>query len=154
MNTFHRLTVSSVLRGASAASAWSQTVLAPTPPMGWNSWDSFGTGVTEAEVKANADYMARYMAKSGAPRHRFLQTHAWQVRGLLLDEPSFNCRQPGPAPDWAPPVRKPPPIRKPPTSGMNVPPPNGKKSSPSAMAVWGGGSSAAGERRGWRAPQH
>jgi hypothetical protein len=33
--------------------------------MGWNSWDSFGTGVTEAEVKANADYMARNMAKSG-----------------------------------------------------------------------------------------
>src|ERR1035438_7204967 len=65
MNTFHRLIVSSVLLGASAASAWSQTVLAPTPPMGWNSWDSFGTGVTEAEVKANADYMARYMAKSG-----------------------------------------------------------------------------------------
>ena len=39
--------------------------VAPTPPMGWNSWDSFGTGVTEAEVKANADYMAKYMAKSG-----------------------------------------------------------------------------------------
>ena len=39
--------------------------LAPTPPMGWNSWDSFGTGVTEAEVKANADYMSKYMAKSG-----------------------------------------------------------------------------------------
>src|SRR5512133_3976993 len=38
---------------------------APTPPMGWNSWDSFGTGVTEAEVKANADYMAKYMTKSG-----------------------------------------------------------------------------------------
>ena len=33
--------------------------------MGWNSWDSFGTGVTEAEVKANADYMSKYMAKSG-----------------------------------------------------------------------------------------
>ena len=28
---------------------------APTPPMGWNSWDSYGTTVTEAEVKANAD---------------------------------------------------------------------------------------------------
>lgn len=33
--------------------------------MGWNSWDSFGTTVTEAEVKANADYMAKRMAKSG-----------------------------------------------------------------------------------------
>lgn len=32
--------------------------LAPTPPMGWNSWDSFGTTVRESEVKANADAMA------------------------------------------------------------------------------------------------
>jgi len=29
------------------------------PPMGWNSWDAYGTTVTEAEVKANADFMAR-----------------------------------------------------------------------------------------------
>ena len=48
---------------AGAASA--QSVLAPTPPMGWNSWDSFGTGVTENEVKANADYMAKNLAKYG-----------------------------------------------------------------------------------------
>ncbi|HWC95579.1 MAG TPA: glycoside hydrolase family 27 protein [Candidatus Sulfopaludibacter sp.] len=41
--------------------------VAPTPPMGWNSWDSYGTTVTEAEVKANADYMA---AK--------LKSHGWQ----------------------------------------------------------------------------
>src|SRR5262249_19611854 len=48
-----------------AGSAIAQNVLAPTPPMGWNSWDSFGTGVVEDEVKANADYMSKYMAKSG-----------------------------------------------------------------------------------------
>jgi alpha-galactosidase len=41
--------------------------LAPTPPMGWNSWDSYGTTVTEAEVKANADYMAER-----------LNSHGWQ----------------------------------------------------------------------------
>jgi hypothetical protein len=33
--------------------------------MGWNSWDSFGTTVTEAEVEANADYMATNLAKHG-----------------------------------------------------------------------------------------
>ena len=49
---------------AIAGSAFAQT-LAPTPPMGWNSWDSFGTGVTESEVKANADYMAAKLAKFG-----------------------------------------------------------------------------------------
>lgn len=36
-----------------------------TPPMGWNSWDCFGPTVTEAEVKANADYMAKYLKKYG-----------------------------------------------------------------------------------------
>ena len=45
--------------------ARSQALLAPTPPMGWNSWDSFGTTVTEDEVKANADYMAANLASHG-----------------------------------------------------------------------------------------
>ena len=40
-------------------------VLASTPPMGWNSWDSFGTAVREEEVKANADYMAEHLAPYG-----------------------------------------------------------------------------------------
>ncbi|MBS1653359.1 MAG: glycoside hydrolase family 27 protein [Bacteroidetes bacterium] len=38
---------------------------AATPPMGWNSWDCFGPTVTEADVKANADYMAAHLKKSG-----------------------------------------------------------------------------------------
>lgn len=38
---------------------------APTPPMGWNSWDCFGCSVTEEEVKANADYMARHLKEYG-----------------------------------------------------------------------------------------
>lgn len=38
---------------------------APTPPMGWNSWDCFGPTVTEDEVKANADYMAKYLKPFG-----------------------------------------------------------------------------------------
>jgi alpha-galactosidase len=38
---------------------------AKTPPMGWNSWDAYGPTVTESEVKANADYMAKYMKKYG-----------------------------------------------------------------------------------------
>jgi len=36
-----------------------------TPPMGWNSWDCYGPTVTEAEVKANADYMAEHLAAYG-----------------------------------------------------------------------------------------
>src|SRR5580698_2770910 len=38
---------------------------APTPPMGWNSWDSYGTTVREAQVQANADWMAENLAKYG-----------------------------------------------------------------------------------------
>lgn len=35
------------------------------PPMGWNSWDSFGTTVTETEVLANAEFMAEHLAHFG-----------------------------------------------------------------------------------------
>ena len=38
---------------------------APTPPMGWNSWDCYGPTVTEAEVRANADFMARHLKAYG-----------------------------------------------------------------------------------------
>jgi alpha-galactosidase len=37
----------------------------PVPPMGWNSWDCFGPTVVEEEIKANADYMAKYLKKYG-----------------------------------------------------------------------------------------
>lgn len=40
---------------------------AATPPLGWNSWDAFGTTVTEAQIKQQADFMA---AK--------LKAHGWQ----------------------------------------------------------------------------
>jgi len=39
--------------------------LAPAPPMGWNSWDAYGTTVREDEVEANADAMARDLARFG-----------------------------------------------------------------------------------------
>src|SRR5438477_2834374 len=38
---------------------------APTPPMGWNSWDCFGGTVTEKDVLANADYMAKHLKSHG-----------------------------------------------------------------------------------------
>jgi hypothetical protein len=40
---------------------------AETPPMGWNSWDNFGTTVTEDETRQQADFMARA-----------LKSHGWQ----------------------------------------------------------------------------
>jgi len=38
---------------------------AATPPMGWNSWDCFGPTVAEAEVRANAEYMATHLRPYG-----------------------------------------------------------------------------------------
>ncbi len=35
------------------------------PPMGWNSYNCFGSAVHEDEVKANADYMALHLKKYG-----------------------------------------------------------------------------------------
>ena len=46
--------------GAAPFHAW-----ALRPPLGWNSWDSYGQAVTEAEVEANADFMAARLAKFG-----------------------------------------------------------------------------------------
>lgn len=36
-----------------------------TPPMGWNSYDYYDTTVTEADVRANAEYMAAHMKQYG-----------------------------------------------------------------------------------------
>jgi hypothetical protein len=49
-----------------SASATAET-LVPTPPMGWNSWDSFGTTITEPDFKANAQWFAEH-----------LKSFAWQ----------------------------------------------------------------------------
>jgi alpha-galactosidase len=53
------------LLASSSMAAAADTILAPTPPMGWNSWDSFGPTVRENEVKANADAMAAKLSAFG-----------------------------------------------------------------------------------------
>ena len=54
------------------ASVWITTglrgqtpLLATTPPIGWNSWDSYGTTVGEEQVKANANWMAAHLKRHG-----------------------------------------------------------------------------------------
>jgi hypothetical protein len=58
--------------------------------MGWNSWDSFGTGVTEDEVKANADYMAAKLARYG-----------WQYIVVDIQWSEANPKSHGYRPDTA-----------------------------------------------------
>ena len=37
----------------------------PRPPMGWNSYDYYNTEVNEAQVRANALYMAEHLKAYG-----------------------------------------------------------------------------------------
>lgn len=43
---------------AQAGNGPREPVLAPTPPMGWNSWNSFATTITEAQARETARIMA------------------------------------------------------------------------------------------------
>jgi hypothetical protein len=56
------LASAAVLTAQSAPLHWK---FAPTPPLGWNSWDCFGTTITETQAKAQADAMARELLPSG-----------------------------------------------------------------------------------------
>src|SRR6266404_2308727 len=40
-------------------------LLAQTPPLGWNSWDGYGTTINEAQVKANAKWFAEHLKSYG-----------------------------------------------------------------------------------------
>lgn len=39
--------------------------VARTPPMGWNSFDCYGSAITEAEFRANVDYLAEHLRPHG-----------------------------------------------------------------------------------------
>jgi alpha-galactosidase len=56
----------SVVAGtAKKQSTPNRPMLAPTPPMGWNSWNSFATAITEAQALANAQIMAEKLLPFG-----------------------------------------------------------------------------------------
>ena len=40
-------------------------IIAATPPMGWNSWDSYGRTLNEESIKANARWLARNLKRFG-----------------------------------------------------------------------------------------
>ena len=77
LKTFQRpflllATATALASTCSAQSALSQNApstkflqWAQKPALGWNSWDAFATTVTEAQTKAQADYMADKLARYG-----------------------------------------------------------------------------------------
>lgn len=50
---------------AAAQAPGAATQAAARPPMGWNSYDAYGTTITEAQFRANARWMARHLARYG-----------------------------------------------------------------------------------------
>lgn len=50
---------------AQPASKGGRALLAGTPPMGWNSWDSYAITINESQFKANADWEAAHLKKYG-----------------------------------------------------------------------------------------
>ncbi len=50
---------------ANSSHAESDELLAAMPPMGWNSWDAYGETVSEADIKANAAWMAEHLKAYG-----------------------------------------------------------------------------------------
>src|SRR6202049_1087600 len=57
-----RVLVSSPSRGPADDSI---RLLAEMPPLGWNSWDGYGTTVNEEQVKANALWFAQHLKPYG-----------------------------------------------------------------------------------------
>ncbi len=64
MNCINRLLLFFCL-GILLSSTVSAQQTAATPPMGWNSYNCFGSAVHEDEVKANAAYMAEHLKSFG-----------------------------------------------------------------------------------------
>lgn len=56
-----------------AQTAQTGAILAAHPPMGWNSWDSYGLSITEEEFRANALWLSQH-----------LQSHGWEY--AVVDE--------------------------------------------------------------------
>ena len=54
-----------VILVARPAAPDSPPLLAATPPMGWNSWDAYGETVSEADIRANAQWMAEHLKSYG-----------------------------------------------------------------------------------------
>ena len=57
--------VAALLFGSAGGALARDRALAPTPPMGWNSWDCYGMSITEAELLDNARVLEQKLQPSG-----------------------------------------------------------------------------------------
>jgi alpha-galactosidase len=75
------------LSGLPAAQNATASQMADTPPMGWNSWDSYGLTIQEPEYKTNVDWMAAHLKQYG-------WSYAVIDEGWYLQNPE-NAGKPG-----------------------------------------------------------
>ena len=54
-----------VCRGTPAQTSQMNALVAPTPPMGWNSWDAYGLTITEEQFRANVKVLATQLKPFG-----------------------------------------------------------------------------------------
>ena len=66
---------------------------APTPPMGWNSYDAWGTSITEDEFLSNARYMRDHLLSHG---WKYVVVDArWYDADSPIDDRDFNKKRVG-----------------------------------------------------------
>lgn len=65
MNWIYRISVLFLSILVTQISLASHLEFAPAPPLGWNSWDHFGTTITEDQAKRQADAMAKTLRNAG-----------------------------------------------------------------------------------------
>jgi len=61
------------------AATMDDAALAPTPPMGWNSWNHFGPDVTDADIRRAADELVS-SGMAAAGYHYVIIDDGWQGR--------------------------------------------------------------------------
>jgi alpha-galactosidase len=64
-------------------SAAGKTILAATPPMGWNSWDSYSRTVNEEAIQSNAQWMAKHLKSFGW--EYIVVDEGWYLSNLAAD---------------------------------------------------------------------
>ena len=57
-SVFFAAIIAALLFAATRLPAQGQNQVAPTPPLGWNSWDAYGLTIDETDYKANATVLA------------------------------------------------------------------------------------------------
>jgi alpha-galactosidase len=89
MKNTHRLLLSLIFCLTALANLYGgDHSIAPMPPMGWNSWDSYGQTIDEKLFKANTDWMAKNLRRFGW--HYMVIDEGWYIENLSSDPKDYK----------------------------------------------------------------